>query len=433
MLAHQKDIELKARICRADSRSSVHPTKPLSVLVAVVFMEAVSMNVVLPLLPFYAEHYGASPEMVTQLFATFSVSTLLISPIVGKLGDRFGLKPVFLLSIFGTSMAFVGLAFAQGMTGLFVWRAVGGAMAANLAVAQAYAARLSSAGSRARAIGQLTAANGAGMAIGPGIGAAIAGIWGAGDFSVPFMIAAGISALTIAVGFVWLSEPARAPASAPPAANDKAAPAAQRARDLTAQGGVSLGFAYLLPLAFGLAFCLNASVAVTALWAERRLGWGPPEVGSLLTAVGTITLVSQGALVGPLVRRFGEVGVLTGACAVLVGSCIAVSFANSSAGASVCFLLLYLAVGLANVSSHALVSLAAKQGEQGAAMGMNLTVRSVARIVSMLVAGVVFARVSPSAPFLLAAAVLLMSAGATFATWHYRTRLLRVRVPRSLP
>lgn len=156
------------------------------------FLNLVAFGIVIPVLPFYAQHFGASPKLVTLLSTTFSLGSFLMSPVLGRLSDRFGRRPVMLISIAGSCISMVILGFAQTLGMVFLARVVSGISSANVSTAQAYVADRVEPAERARYMGMMGAAIGMGFVFGPAIGGLLSP---PGHPELPFLCAAGLNAL----------------------------------------------------------------------------------------------------------------------------------------------------------------------------------------------------------------------------------------------
>src|ERR671917_2048605 len=167
---------------------------PLAVIFVTVFIDLVGFGIVIPLLPFYASRLGASPLSIGLLFASYSVMQLVFSPVLGRLSDRHGRRPVLLLSLLGTALGFFILGFADTLALLFVGRVIDGVSGGNISTAQAYVADVTTPENRAKGMGLVGAAFGLGFIFGPAIGGTLS-LWGK---SVPFIFA-GCLALANAV------------------------------------------------------------------------------------------------------------------------------------------------------------------------------------------------------------------------------------------
>ena len=162
-------------------------TRPLFVLFLTVFIGLVGFGIIIPLLPFYATSFGASPTVVGLLFASFSAAQLIAAPILGNLSDRIGRRPILLFSLFGTVVSFVLLALANGLVLLFAARIVDGLSGGNITTARAYIADITTPENRAKSYGIIGAGFGLGFTLGPGIGAALAHV----SYTAPIWAAAG--------------------------------------------------------------------------------------------------------------------------------------------------------------------------------------------------------------------------------------------------
>src|SRR5215208_3496863 len=174
-------------------------TRPLLIIFLTIFVNLVGFGIIIPLLPFYAETFGASPLVIGLLFASFSISQLVAAPLLGDLSDRIGRRPVLLFSLLGTVVSFAMLAVAQSLTMLFAARIVDGLSGGNITTARAYIADVTEEEHRARAYGVLGAAFGLGFIVGPALGAAFAHI----SYTAPIWAAAAITLVATALAYFW--------------------------------------------------------------------------------------------------------------------------------------------------------------------------------------------------------------------------------------
>src|SRR5207248_9534386 len=164
---------------------------PLLVIFITVFIDLVGFGIVIPVLPFYAEgtKFGATPREVGLLFAAYSVMQLVFAPVLGRLSDKYGRRPVLLISLLGTSLGFLILGFATTLWMLFLGRIIDGISGGNISTAQAYIADVTTKKDRAKGMGLIGAAFGLGFVFGPAIGG-ILSRWG---INVPFLFAGGLA------------------------------------------------------------------------------------------------------------------------------------------------------------------------------------------------------------------------------------------------
>ena len=164
-------------------------SRPLLVIFLTVFVNLVGFGIIIPLLPFYAETFGASPVVIGLLFAAFSLAQLFAAPVLGALSDRFGRRPILIFSLVGTVISFVMLAVAQSLTMLFAARVIDGLSGGNITIARAYIGDVTEPGERAKAFGFLGAAFGLGFIVGPGL----AGLFAHISYTAPIWAAAAVT------------------------------------------------------------------------------------------------------------------------------------------------------------------------------------------------------------------------------------------------
>ena len=371
----------------------------MPVLLLIVFIDLVGFGMVIPLLPFYAEHFGASPAAVTLLMAVYSLMQFVTAPLLGALSDRWGRKRVILLSLAGGAVGYLVMAGADSLAVLFLARALAGAMAGNVAAAQAYIADVTGPENRARGMGLFGAAFGLGFVVGPAVGGALAGVGSGVNFVLPPLAAAGASACALVLAALTLRE-ARAPDADP----------RRRAGGWLAPLAAARANVALRPLVltfFLVVFAFAGLEATFALWAERQLAWGPGEVGAAFAGVGVVAVAVQGGAIGPLTRRLGEERVLRLGVVALVCGFVALPFAADAFAAALALAALAAGFSLANPSLNSLVSRRAATDAQGASLGVAQSASSLARILGPVFAGAVFTAGGRAAPYLASAAILV--------------------------
>jgi MFS family permease len=377
---------------------------PLLPIFLIVVVDVLGLTIMLPLLPFYAEHFGASPAVVGLLVSTYAFCQLVAGPVLGQLSDHLGRKPVLMASQMGTFAGFLVLAYAPNLLVVFLARIVDGLTAGNLSIAQAYIADVTAPKERARAFAVIGIAFGIGFLIGPGASGYLSTHFG---FHVPILCAAALSLLSIlGTAFLLPSVPPHpegiAPATAQQEMEAPVAPGGKRLKLLDwglylayfrrpALGGLLIEF-------FLFTFAFATFTSGFALFAERRFTWhgvpfGPKQVGYVFMYSGLLGILVQGSMrQGALVRRIGEVRLVTlGFLGAALGYALL--------GFSFAVLPLLLAATLASfgtgVLRPALTSLITQQvsrSEQGVVLGLNQSLLSVAQIVGPAIAGVLIER-----------------------------------------
>jgi MFS transporter, DHA1 family, tetracycline resistance protein len=175
---------------------------PLGIIFLTIFVNLVGFGIIVPLLPFYAETFGASPFVIGLLFAIFSICQLVASPVLGEWSDRYGRRPVLVFSLAGTVISFVMLALAQSLTMLFIARIVDGLSGGNISTARAYVADITEPKDRARAYGIIGAAFGLGFIFGPALSGMLAGV----SITAPIWAAAALTLVATLMAWLWLPE-----------------------------------------------------------------------------------------------------------------------------------------------------------------------------------------------------------------------------------
>ena len=383
-------------------------------------IDALGIGLVVPIVPELVRQLigpdaaGAS-YIMGPLVATFACAQLFAAPILGSLSDRFGRRPVMLMSLAGLGINYVLLAFAPSLLFLFIGRAVAGGTSANFSTASAYIADVSTPEQRARRFGWVGATFSLGFVVGPAVG----GLLGAVDLRLPFLAAAALSAANLLYGYFVVPE------SLPP----------ERRQPFTWKAANPLGAARLLwsdrtlrrvgVAWIGLLFGLNVLQTVFVLANGLRFGWTTRENGFALALLGVGSVAVQTLLVRRAVARLGEART---AMAGFSANALAYAImALATAGWQIYAAILVMALGgVANPAVRAMASAVAGPERQGRVMGALSVVEGATAIVSpILIAAVFGAAVAaatwhfPGAPFLLGAALYLVAA---LSVWTARQR-----------
>src|SRR5215213_5342467 len=177
-------------------------TRPLLVIFLTIFVNLIGFGIIIPLLPFYAETFGASPLVIGLLFAVFSACQLVAAPALGDLSDRYGRRPVLIFSLAGTVVSFVMMAMAHSIAMLFAARIIDGLSGGNISTARAYVADVTEPSDRARAYGLIGMAFGLGFIFGP----ALSGVLVKVSYTAPIWAAAVLTLVATAMAWFWLPE-----------------------------------------------------------------------------------------------------------------------------------------------------------------------------------------------------------------------------------
>lgn len=397
---------------------------PLVTVFLTVFIDLLGFGIVIPLLPVYSKAYGASEFSLGLLFASFSAMQFVFAPFWGRVSDRWGRRPVLIGGLIGTAFSYVLFGLASSMTGLFVARMLAGFFGANVATAQAYIADVTDERNRARGMGMVGAAFGLGFTFGPLVGGELA----AWHIGLPGFVAAGLSASAALYGFLRLGEPER---TRDPSSSRLFGFATVREVAGNGRIGTVMLLYFLSILAFsgfetmfirfGLArfpevFGIEGPLASATL--DQVLA-AAPIAGRYMFFIGLIAAVIQGGLIRRLVPRFGEVRLIVAGPVLLGLSLAIIGLAQSWWVVILGCAVMPLGFGINNPSLNGLLSRAAPADRQGAVLGLNQSVGSLARVLGPLLAGVLFGALGPGAPFGAGAAILAVAALIAMA---YRAR-----------
>jgi MFS family permease len=387
--------------------------RALVVLLAVVYVNIAGFGVVIPLLPFYGRAFHASATQISVMFAAFAFGQLFAEAFWGRLSDRIGRRPVLLVTIVGTALAYAALAFAPNMAVACALRLVGGLTSGNISTIQGYLADVTPVARRPGRMGLLGAAFSMGVVTGPGLGGLLArpdlGVIG---FRLPILAAAGLAALA-ALGVALFVRETRAAAhmEIPPT------PRLQSLGEAAAHPVI----VRVLIMSF-IVVCGFAGIEATyGLWTQARFGWGPRQIGFAFMAIGVSGALAQGFVTGFLARRYGAARVLAGGLA-LVGTGMVVQLVSPVWPVAMGgFFTVSFGQSLTFPNINALISQAAPAERQGEMLGLNMAGNCLARIGGPILAGAAFSHLSIGAPFA-AGAMLTVPAMLMAVTVARRTR-----------
>ncbi len=372
----------------------------LWVLMLTVFVDMVGFLIVLPLLPFYAEKLGGSPMMVGVLVAAFAFGQVAAAPLWGRLSDRYGRRPMILGGLLIAAVAYVVFESATSVWLLFVSRLVQGGGAGTVGVVQAYLSDSVPRADRAKALGWLTAATSAGVMIGPAIGS----LAKAQGWVGPGYLAAGLCVLNFIFGTIWLPEPLskkeRRDRPDTPAGATRIA-----MLDVLTRPAGRVG-ALVWIYSFGM-MAFMAMNGVLALYLERAFGVTEATIGWFYTYVGGVSLVMRTLILGPTVKRLGEVGTLRLGLLSIACGLVALTLAGSFVELALAALLVPVGTALLFPATTSMVSHRAPEGQTGLMLGVQQSFGGVARMIGPLWAGAAFQYLGIRSPFYVAAGLVL--------------------------
>jgi multidrug resistance protein len=371
---------------------------PLFLMALTVFLDITGFGLILPLLPFWAERLGAGPVGVGLILTVYALAQFLFTPVLGSLSDRYGRRPVILISLLIEALGFALTALAGALPFLLLARFIGGLGSSNLGSAQAVVSDVTPPAGRARGMGAIGAAIGLGFVVGPALGGALTAL----GATVPFWAAMGVALVNALLVWRFLPETRKR----------RAAVAAEQRKVALFGGWRSLRYPVVarlvgINLLFTIAF--TAMETVFPLFSQRVFGWTAEQNGYIFTYVGVVVVIMQGGLVGQLVRRFGEKALLIGGLALLAVGLALLPFSATLGVLLLALGLLSAGEGAVSPTSSALLSFAGPPEAQGETLGLAQGVSGLGRIIGPLAAGSLFA-VGVGVPFWAGAALVLLAA-----------------------
>lgn len=381
----------------------------MAVLFVTVFIDLIGFGIVLPLLPFFASHFGVSGFEVTALSSIFSFMQFIFAPFWGRLSDRIGRRPVFLCSLAGSTLSYVALGFCTSFWQIFATRALAGFFGANIAVANAYIADITPPEKRSQGMGLIGAAFGLGFVLGPGIGALIAHlaenpIYPERVYHAIGWVAGAICGINFLIASWTLAE------SYPP--EKRMEKASEENRWFLFQTwrfkSLSRTLGFLILLYFILGFGFSNFENLFALLLRGNFHYDVKEGNYFFLFIGLVTALVQGGLIGSLVRRYGENRLILFGCILFAISMLLIPFAHRVGYLLLALTGLGLGQGLNRSSILGLISKKVKPEEQGAMMGLTQSSGSLARIIGPITGGLLFDHAGPAVPFIVAGLLVLI-------------------------
>lgn len=366
-----------------------------------ILLDLIGFGMILPLLPFYAQEYRASPAQIGWLFASYSLAQLVFAPLLGRLSDRVGRRPVVLACV---SIGILGnLLFANAGTYLILLlsRSLAGLGAASYSIAQAYVADVTPPKDRSRAMGMVVgSAFGLGFILGPALGGFIAHF--ASHRAVP-LTAAALGVINLLLALVWLRE------SLPPEVRGRSTGESWLDPRGIARVWHDTRLRAVILLFFVVTFCFSMMEATLALFCQARFGFGVPETSSLFVFIGVLLVGVQGGAVGPLVRRFGERRLILLGILLMGAGLLLLPWAPLWWLLLPSLALLAVGAGVHNPASLGLLSLLAGEGTQGGTSGVYRSFGALARTLGPVAGPWLFGAAGPTWPFW-AAGLLMLAA-----------------------
>lgn len=359
---------------------------PLLPIFLIVLVDILGYTIMIPLLPFYAERLGATPAVVGMLIATYALCQLIAGPILGRLSDHMGRKPLLIVSQLGTLVGFLILANATSLWIVFVSRVIDGLTAGNLSLAQAYIADITLPENRARSFGVIGIAFGIGFMVGPGI----TGLLSQYGYGYPIYAAALLSATSVLCTTTLL------PKATPHEAQGDSGPGGRRLGVLDwksyAQYFARPALGRLLWQFFFFAFSFASLFSGFALYAQRRYTYnghpyGAHEVGYIFLYIGFLGTILQGGLIGRLVKWMGEKTLVWTGFAASTVAYVLLAFTRTLGQLLGASAINSYGAGVVRPALTSLITQQSGKREQGVVLGLTQSLTSVSQIVAPIIAG----------------------------------------------
>jgi DHA1 family multidrug resistance protein-like MFS transporter len=368
----------------------------LVILFITLVIMLMGFGIIIPILPDMVVGLGGGGVAMGLLMAIYSAMQFLFSPMWGTLSDKFGRKPILIIGVFGNGVTMLFLGLSTQLWMMFTARALAGVLSsATLPTAMAYISDSTDEKNRGGGMGVVGAAMGLGMVLGPGVGGLMSNI----SLLAPFILATVLSLLAMVAIWIFLPE---------------SLPLDQRETNIQIRGP-QLGamweslfgpIAFLFVAAFMISFAMTNFEGIYAYYALERYAYDPHTIGIILTAVGLVSVLAQGALTGIATRKFGEVNVIKVSLIASVVGFLVMLLAKNLTAVILTASFFVLANAMLRPAVSSLISQRTTRG-QGIAMGLNNAYMSLGRVIGPLWAGVVI-DVNLFFPFITGAAVMLL-------------------------
>lgn len=374
------------------------------ILFLTVFIDLLGFGIVIPFTPMFAERTGVGPLGVGMILSVYSLSQFLFAPVLGRISDRVGRRPIIMLGLLGSSVGYLLYGFAGSFLVLMASRAIHGACAATISTAQAYVADTTDDENRARGMGLIGAAFGLGFVLGPALG----GILGHSSLRTPVFFASALTFANFVFAATSLPESHRPDRSIRLDIADLLAPILALPRQLLGHR-----LSRLFAIAFLLTFSLAALEATFALMVPAVYGYGAFGVGVMLAFAGLMQALAQGYLLGKIVARVGEARLVRFGLVAMIAGLAPMASSGSHLALGVMLAVLSVGYGFASPSIASLISRSTASRHQGEVLGVNQSALSLARICGPIAGGLAYELIGPAAPYVGGAAVALLALALT--------------------
>jgi len=382
---------------------------PLIIVFLTVFIDLLGFGIIIPLLPFYAESFGATAFTVASLATSFSLMQFIFAPIWGRWSDRIGRRPIILMGLFGSFVSYLVFGLAGSLILLFGSRIFAGIAGANIPTAQAVVADVTTPENRAKGMGLIGAAFGLGFIFGPAIGGFLSQ-WG---YSMPAFFASGLSLLNFTAAWFLLPETLKP---------ELRAKVRISRLDAFRKAITRPHLPLLLLVSFLVVGAFSGFETTFALFAERTFAFNSRTIGYLFAFIGIILVIVQGGLVGRTVKFIGEHHIVPISLGIVAMGLLMIPASQTLAVLMVSLAVLSIGMGFNNPSLTSLISQYSAAEDQGGILGLTQSLSSLGRIVGPLWAGYAYDNLGVSMPYVSGAVVIgIASLISVVSLWRART------------
>ncbi len=376
--------------------------KPIIVIFITIFIDMLGFGIIIPILPIFSKELGAENYQVGLIAMSFPLMNFLFAPFWGTLSDRYGRRPVILVSVLITGLAYLLFSQTINLWLLLLSRLLAGIGSANLSVAQAYIADITSSRDRAKSMGLIGAAFGLGFIIGPTAGGYLKSLSAPGHVDMVGFLAAALSLLNLVLAYFLLPE------SLQHKQKDVRFNFKVVSSIITELKKPTIRELLMINFIFITAFMIM-QMSVSLFWKEK-IGLNEIDLGNMFAFIGLATVIVQGGLVGRLVKQFGETRLLTFGTYLFIVSLIIIPWVTPETFIPfelIAFALIALANGCLTPSITSLLSKSAAPQDIGQVLGVNQSFGSVARAAGMGLSGFIYG-IEYHLPFLAGAFIMVI-------------------------
>lgn len=382
---------------QVDSANGKQSKMPLLLIFLTVFIDLVGFGVIIPLLPTYAEKFGANPLEVGFLLMSYSLAQFFFTPIWGRLSDNVGRKPILLTSLLASAIGYVMWGFSGSLVMLFASRIVAGLGNANIAVAQAYISDITTEQNRAAGMGMLGAAFGLGFVLGPAIGGALS------SFGLQFagFIAAFFSLLDLVLTFFFLPEP-----------KQRTRHGHERFKldfSFYANALTSKNLRVALAIFLVSTFAFANMEATLVLLTEKRFGYNAAQNGWMFAFIGLVMVFMQGGMIRRLSKKYSEKKLVVAGSFIAGCGLLATAFASTQPLLYFACALLAIGSGMYTPSNQSVISKLANKEEVGGVLGIGQSLSTLGRILGPVAGGAAFQYLGMESPYYIGAGIMALA------------------------